>query len=54
MQNTFSQKILMTIAAGFCAACLFWMFRHFVEQALFETSDAGWRESLKGKSMRSR
>ena len=48
MQNTFSQKVIMTIAAGFAAACLFWLFRHVVEEALWETSDEGWRQSLKG------
>ena len=23
-----------------------WLFRHIVQQALFETSDAGWKQSL--------
>jgi hypothetical protein len=46
MNATFSQKFLLMIAAGFAAACLFWVFRHIVQQALWETSDAGWKESL--------
>jgi hypothetical protein len=50
MSHTFSHKLLLMIAAGFAAACLFWVFRHFVEQALWETSDAGWKESLNHKS----
>ena len=48
MQNTFSHKVIMSIFAGFVAASLFWLFRHVVEEALWETSDAGWRQSLKG------
>lgn len=52
MSNTFSHKFLLMIAAGFAAACLFWVFRHFVEQALWETSDAGYQESLRQKVKR--
>ena len=46
MSSTFTHKFLLMIMAGFVAACLFWMFRHIVQQALFETSDAGWKQSL--------
>jgi hypothetical protein len=38
----------MMITAGFAAACLFWVFRHFVQEALYESSDAGWKSSLHG------
>jgi hypothetical protein len=48
VQSTFTQKFLMMICAGFAAACLFWMFRHFVQEAIYETSNDGWRDSLKG------
>ena len=50
MANTFTQKLFLMIAAGFAAACLLWMLRHFVEQALWETSDKGWKESLHQKA----
>ncbi len=53
LQSTFTQKFLMMIFAGFCAACLFWMFRHFIEEALWESSDAGYKQSLHGKTMQS-
>jgi hypothetical protein len=46
MSSTFSQKFLLMVAAGFVAACLLWAFRHIVQQALWETSDAGWKQSL--------
>jgi hypothetical protein len=46
MVSTFTHKILMMVFAGFVAACLLWAFRHIVQEALFETSDAGWKESL--------
>ena len=49
MSSTFTHKFLMMIAAGFAAACLFWMFRHIIQEALFETSDAGWKQSLHRK-----
>lgn len=49
MSNTFTHKLLMMIAMGFAAACILWVFRHFVEQALWETSDAGWKQSLHQK-----
>ncbi len=44
---------MMMIFSGFCAACLFWMFRHFVEEPLWESSDAGYKQSLRGKTMQS-
>jgi hypothetical protein len=43
MQNTFTHKLLLTIAAGFVAACLLWVLRHFVEQAFYESNE-GWRD----------
>ena len=46
MSSTFSQKFLLMMMAGFVAACLLWGFRHIIQQALWETSDAGWKESL--------
>ena len=52
MSTTFTQKFLMMIAAGFAAACLFWVYRHIVNQALWETSDEGWKESLHQKGRR--
>ncbi len=52
MSNSFSQKFLMMVASGFAAACLVWTYRHIVEQALWETSDAGWKESLRQKGKR--
>ena len=49
MSSTFTHKLLLMILAGFAAACLFWVFRHIVQQALFESSDAGWKQSLQRK-----
>ena len=46
MSSTFTHKFLLMVMAGFAAACLFWAFRHIVQEALFETSDAGWKQSL--------
>ena len=46
MSSTFTHKFLLMVLAGFAAACLFWAFRHIVQEALFETSDAGWKQSL--------
>jgi len=45
MQHTFFQKFLLMILAGFAAACMLWMFRHFVRQAFWESGE-GWKESL--------
>ena len=33
MHQTFSQKVLLTIFAGFVAACLIYGFNHFFEEA---------------------
>ena len=49
MSSTFTHKLLLMILAGFAAACLFWVFRHIVQEALFESSDAGWKQSLHRK-----
>jgi len=48
VQSTFTHKFLMMVFAGFAAACLFWAFRHIVQEAFYETSNDGWRDSLKG------
>ena len=54
VQSTFAQKFLGMIFAGFAAACLFWAFRHFVQEAFYETSNAGWKDSLKGSTAEKR
>ena len=41
LQQTFYQKVLIAMFAGLCAACLLWVFRHIVERAFYESSDAG-------------
>ena len=46
MSSTFTQKFILMVIVGFAAACLFWVFRHIVQEALFETSDAGWKQGL--------
>jgi len=53
MQHTFTHKVLMCLISGFGAACLFWVFRHFVQEAIWE-SGAGWKESLRGETMEGR
>ena len=45
LQQTFFQKFLLMITAGFVAACLLWGLRHIVRQAFWETGE-GWKESL--------
>ena len=47
MQNTFTHKVLMCMLAGFGAASMFWVFRHFVQEAIWESGE-GWKESLHG------
>ena len=37
------QKLILTVVAGFAAACLVWVFRHIVQRSLHETGK-GWRE----------
>ena len=51
MYNTFTHKLLTTIAAGFAAACLFWVFRHFVEQSFYESNE-GWKDMYKNAPAR--
>lgn len=46
LQNTFAQKVVMTIAAGFAAACLLWVFRHIVDQAFYESNE-GWKDMFR-------
>ncbi len=45
MQSTFTHKLLMCMIAGFAAASMFWVFRHFVQEAFWESGE-GWKESL--------
>jgi hypothetical protein len=33
MQQTFFQKVILTVIAGFAAACLIWGFEHVFEDA---------------------
>jgi hypothetical protein len=50
VQSTFIQKFLLMVIAGFFAACLFWAFRHFVQEAFYESSNEGWKDSLHGST----
>jgi len=45
MGHSFFQKLMLMIAAGFAAACMLYLFRHVVNQALWESSDEGWKAS---------
>ena len=54
VQQTFTQKFLMMIFLGFVAACMFWAFRHFVQEAFYESSNAGWKDSLHGSTAESK
>jgi hypothetical protein len=54
VQQTFTQKFLLMVIAGFAAACLFWVFRHIVQEAFYESSNAGWKDSLHGSTSESR
>jgi hypothetical protein len=47
VSSTFTHKFIMMVIAGFAAACLFWAFRHIVQEAFYE-SGAGWNKSLHG------
>ena len=47
MQSTFTHKVLMCMIAGFGAASMFWVFRHFVQEAIYESGE-GWKDSLHG------
>ena len=46
LQQTFMQKVWTTLAAGLIAACLLWVFRHFVEEAFYESNE-GWKDMYK-------
>lgn len=54
MNQTFTQKFFFTVSMGFVAACLFWVYQHIVARAIYETSDEGYRDSLKGEVQRYR
>jgi hypothetical protein len=47
-QQTFTQKLLTCIVAGFFAACLIWVIRHIVNEAFYESNE-GWKEIFKKK-----
>lgn len=47
VSSTFTHKFLMMVMAGFAAACLFWAFRHIVQEAFYESGE-GWKDSLHG------
>jgi hypothetical protein len=47
MANSFTQRFLMTMMAGFAAACMLFFYRHVVAQAIWETG-VGWRDSTFG------
>jgi hypothetical protein len=49
--ETFTHKLFLTVMAGFAAACLFWAFRHFVQEAFWESSSEGWKASLHGSTV---
>jgi hypothetical protein len=36
------------ICCGFASACMLWAFRHIVQEAFYESSNEGWRASLRG------
>ena len=54
LEGTFTQKLLLMIFVGFFAACGLWGFRHIIQEAFYETSNAGWRDSLRGSTGESR
>jgi hypothetical protein len=54
MGHTFLQKLMLMIVAGFAAASMLYIYRHVVHQALWESSDAGWKESLRPKATQKR
>ncbi|HEV7867264.1 MAG TPA: hypothetical protein VGO90_06250 [Chthoniobacteraceae bacterium] len=49
LDSTFTQKFLMMLISGFAAACLLYVFRHFVQQAFYESNE-GWKSSLYERS----
>ena len=49
LQQTFVQKVLATLFAGFIAACFLWVFRHIVDQAFYESNE-GWKDMYKKTS----
>jgi len=48
VSSTFTHKFIMMVLAGFAAACLLWGFRHIVQEAFYESSNEGWKDSLHG------
>ena len=51
LQGTFTQKLLLTIVAGFAAACLLWVLRHIVERAFYESNE-GWKDMYRSTPAR--
>jgi hypothetical protein len=51
MANSFVQKLIMVVTAGFAAACLLWGFRHIVQRGLHETGE-GWSEMFEKRPAR--
>lgn len=47
MNQTFIQKFLMQVFFGFAAACVLWVYNHFIVAAIRETSNAGYSEMYK-------
>ena len=50
MGHSFLQKLMLMIVAGFAAACLLYIFRHIVNQAIWESSDEGVLEMRRPKA----
>ena len=47
MRDSFSRKLVLVILAAFAAACLLYFYRHFIQEAIYENSNEGWREMFK-------
>jgi hypothetical protein len=45
MNGTFTQRVIMTITAGFAAACLIWFMRHIVQNSI-DSTGANWKGSF--------
>jgi hypothetical protein len=43
MHNSFTQRFLLMVFAGFCAACLLAFYKNVIETSFRESGD-GWRE----------
>ena len=45
MGNSFLQKFMLMVVAGLVAAGMIYLFRHIVQQAIWESGE-GWQETL--------